>query len=173
MSFFIRNQNQRGAKRKNGTTPDSGRPKTYKEKKRLAKDDEISSHSEGEDEAVDDSKEYSGSEDADETVQEKRLRLTKEYLKEIENQGTYVFLNFIHFLIVNQFSLPRERTKGRNRHWQISHCTQVERRYSRTQWQTSANSGRSLRSSGWKPHKAFTLQRPQAANYLHDNISRL
>lgn len=96
MSFFIRNTNQRGAKRKNGTTPDSGRPKSYKEKKRLAKDDEISSHSE--DEAVDDSKVYSGSEDEDETVQEKRLRLTKEYLKEIENQGTTFFLLFISII---------------------------------------------------------------------------
>jgi hypothetical protein len=49
----------------------------------LAHDDEISSHSEGEN---DDSKVYSESED-EETVQEKRLRLTKEYIQEIENQG--------------------------------------------------------------------------------------
>jgi hypothetical protein len=91
MSFFIRNKNQRGAKRKNETTTDNGRPKTYKEKKRLAKDDEISSHSEDEHEAVDDSNVHSGSEDEHETVQEKRLRLTKEYLKEIENQG----INFL------------------------------------------------------------------------------
>jgi hypothetical protein len=81
MSFFIR-KNQRGAKRKNGATT-TDRPKTYKEKKRLAHDDEISSHSEGEN---DDSKVYSESED-EETVQEKRLRLTKEYIQEIENQG--------------------------------------------------------------------------------------
>jgi hypothetical protein len=82
MSFFIR-KNQRGAKRKNGATVTDSRPKTYKEKKRLAHDDEISSHSEGEN---DDSKVYSESED-EETVQEKRLRLTKEYIQEIENQG--------------------------------------------------------------------------------------
>lgn len=83
MSFFIRNKNQRGAKRKNGAVP-SDRPKTYKEKKRAAAEDEISSHSEAEE---DDTKVYSESEEDEETVQEKRLRLTKEYLKEIENQG--------------------------------------------------------------------------------------
>lgn len=84
MSFFIR-KNQRGAKRKNGITS-IDKPKSYsKEKKRLANDDEISSHSEGEN---DDSKIYSESEEDEETVQEKRLRLTKEYIQEIENQGT-------------------------------------------------------------------------------------
>ena len=115
MSFFIRKQNQRGAKRKNGTTPDS-RPKTYKEKKRLARDDEISSHSE--DEAVDDSKVYSGSEDEDETVQEKRLRLTKEYLKEIENQGKVLHVqhSLFNFTNYDQFSSYRKRTKGGNRY---------------------------------------------------------
>ncbi|XP_057375125.1 U3 small nucleolar RNA-interacting protein 2-like isoform X1 [Daphnia carinata] len=81
MSFFIR-KNQRGAKRSNGATV-TGRPKTYKEKKRLAHDDEISSHSEGEN---DDSRVYTESEEDEETVQEKRLRLTKEYIQEIENQ---------------------------------------------------------------------------------------
>lgn len=84
MSFFIR-KNQRGAKRKNGLTNEE-KPKSYKQKKRLADDDEISSHSEGEN---DDSKIYSESED-EETVQEKRLRLTKEYIQEIENQGKLV-----------------------------------------------------------------------------------
>ena len=92
MSFFIRNKNQRGAKRKNGAIT-SERPKTYKEKKRVAAEDEISSHSEAEE---DDTKVYTESEDDEETVQEKRLRLTKEYLKEIENQGLFVlvFLNW-------------------------------------------------------------------------------
>lgn len=82
MSFFIR-KNQRGGKRKNGTAV-SNRPKTYKEKKTLADEDEISSHSENEN---DNSKVYSDAEEDEETVQEKRLRLTKEYIQEIENQG--------------------------------------------------------------------------------------
>lgn len=85
MSFFIR-KNERGAKRKNGVTT-TDRPKTYKEKKRLADDEEISSHSEDE---YDNSNVYSESEE--ETVQEKRLRLTKEYIQEIENQGKMDFL---------------------------------------------------------------------------------
>lgn len=82
MSFFIRNKNQRGAKRKNGAI--SERPKSYKEKKRAAAEDEISSHSEAEE---NESHVDSESEEDEETAQEKRLRLTKEYLKEIENQG--------------------------------------------------------------------------------------
>ena len=63
MSFFIR-KNQRGAKRKNGIAS-IDKPKSYKEKKRLANDDEISSHSEGEN---DDSKVYSESEEDEEAA---------------------------------------------------------------------------------------------------------
>lgn len=83
MSFFIRG-NQRGGKRKNGVQTTT-KPKNYKEKKRQADvEDEISSNSEGE---KDDSEYATESDEDEETIQEKRLRLTKEYLKEIENQG--------------------------------------------------------------------------------------
>ncbi len=96
MSFFIRNKNQRGAKRKNGAI--SERPKSYKEKKRAAAEDEISSHSEAEE---NESHVDSESDEDEETAQEKRLRLTKEYLKEIENQG-------LKFLSLNLFLLSIE-----------------------------------------------------------------
>lgn len=83
MSFFLRG-NQRGGKRKIGA-PATGRPQSYKEKKRQAAvEDEISSNSEGEN---DGSELGTESEEDEETIQDKRLRLTKEYLKEIENQG--------------------------------------------------------------------------------------
>ena len=81
MSFFIRNKNKSGFKRKNGTAP----AKSHSiEKKKRSVEDEISSHSEDEN---DDSKVYSDTEEEEETEQEKRLRLTKEYIQEIENQG--------------------------------------------------------------------------------------
>jgi len=80
MSFFIRNKNKSGFKRKNGTAP----AKSHSiEKKKRSVEDEISSHSEDEN---DDSKVYSDTEEEEETEQEKRLRLTKEYIQEIENQ---------------------------------------------------------------------------------------
>lgn len=104
MSFFIR-KNQRGAKRNNGATV-TGRPKTYKEKKRLAHDDEISSHSEGEN---DDSRVYTESEEDEETVQEKRLRLTKEYIQEIENQGRSHVTGLFKLNINHMFSTERIR----------------------------------------------------------------
>ena len=82
MSFFLRG-NQRGGKRKIGVQ--TTKPKSYKDKKRQADaEDEISSNSEGE---KDDSEYASESDEDEETIQEKWLRLTKEYLKEIENQG--------------------------------------------------------------------------------------
>lgn len=80
MSFFIK-KGKPGFKRKNTTAADE---KRLTEKKKRSVDDEISSHSEDE---YDDSKVYSDVDEDEETEQEKRLRLTKEYIKEIENQG--------------------------------------------------------------------------------------
>ena len=88
MSFFIRNKNQRGAKR-NGGPVDLKRPKFDKKRKQDDDDEEISSHSESEN---DDSRVYTDDdEEEEETAQEKRLRLTKEYLKQIEIQGNTIF----------------------------------------------------------------------------------
>jgi len=80
MSFFLRNKTQRGLKRK-GPTANENRPKFSK--KPVDDDEEISSHSESEN---DESKIVTEDEEEEdlETAQEKRLRLTKEYLKQIE-----------------------------------------------------------------------------------------
>ena len=85
MSFFLRNKtNANGSKHK--SVPVKRQAFDNKAKKRSL-DEDISSHSESENE---DSKVLSGTDDdEEETVQEKRLRLTKEYLKEIENQGNF------------------------------------------------------------------------------------
>ena len=81
MSFFIRNKYQRGTKRPH--VAENGGRKFVSKYKKSNDDEEISSHSE------DDNEELSEKEDeeAEETAQEKRIRLTKEYLKQIEIQG--------------------------------------------------------------------------------------
>ena len=83
MSFFLRNKTQRDLKRK-GPTANENRPKFSK--KPVDDDEEISSHSESEN---DESKIVTEDEEEEdlETAQEKRLRLTKEYLKQIEIEG--------------------------------------------------------------------------------------
>ena len=81
MSFFIK-KGHSGFKRNSfNSKPEKQQPK---EKKKRSYEDEISSHSEDEN---DDSKVYSDVEEDEETVQEKRLRIAKEHIRHIETQG--------------------------------------------------------------------------------------
>jgi len=80
MSFFIK-KGHSGFKRNSfNSKPEKQQPK---EKKKRSYEDEISSHSEDEN---DDSKVYSDVEEDEETVQEKRLRIAKEHIRHIETQ---------------------------------------------------------------------------------------
>ena len=104
---------KRGASRMKQKSASDAKVKKPDFKKRPAEDDEeISSHSEDENDN-DNSNEYTDEdEEEQETPQEKRLRLAKEYLKEIEAQGNNTSEPVIHFTSINKIFYFAEKERA-------------------------------------------------------------